>query len=267
MLEKKNAIPVLMYHSIVSQRQAHYHPTVILADQFSAQIQWLFTNGYQTVTPLEALPLLKNGNNTAKKVLITFDDGYKSYIDIALPILSQYGYMATLFVATSFIDLDSYPASLIEKDKLPHDDRPLTRQDILKLYNEGWQIEAHTATHVSLLKQDNTIISTEMEDANTYIETLTGQKPTLFAYPYGQYDSLSLDAARLHYTLSFTTHQGLWSEQNDKHRLPRLEMAHDDTLPIFIQKLTKGYSNVYDWLRNAINAFLRKNMNVYDFFK
>jgi peptidoglycan/xylan/chitin deacetylase (PgdA/CDA1 family) len=37
-------------------------------------------------------------------VLITFDDGYRSCVDIALPLLQEFGFRATFFIATDYVN-------------------------------------------------------------------------------------------------------------------------------------------------------------------
>lgn len=60
------------------------------------------------VLPLsEAVPMLGNARMPARAVAITFDDGYRSTHDLALPILREFGLPATVFVTTRHIEDDS----------------------------------------------------------------------------------------------------------------------------------------------------------------
>lgn len=58
------------------------------------------------VLPLsEAIARLKSGASfPARAVCITFDDGYRSIHDVALPVLRRYGLPATLFVTSGYVD-------------------------------------------------------------------------------------------------------------------------------------------------------------------
>lgn len=56
------------------------------------------------VMPLhEALALLHSGRMPARAVCITFDDGYRSTHDLALPVLREFGLPATVFVTTGYL--------------------------------------------------------------------------------------------------------------------------------------------------------------------
>ena len=60
------------------------------------------------VLPLaEAVQMLSNARMPARAVAITFDDGYRSTHDLALPVLREFGLPATVFVTTRHIEDDS----------------------------------------------------------------------------------------------------------------------------------------------------------------
>lgn len=46
----------------------------------------------------------QESNSRARRVLITFDDGYRDNFEIAYPLLRRHGLTATFFLATGFID-------------------------------------------------------------------------------------------------------------------------------------------------------------------
>lgn len=60
------------------------------------------------VLPLaEAVQMLGSARMPARAVAITFDDGYRSTHDLALPVLREFGLPATVFVTTRHIEDDS----------------------------------------------------------------------------------------------------------------------------------------------------------------
>jgi len=60
------------------------------------------------VMPLhEAIETMRTGRMPARAVAITFDDGYSSFHDLALPVLAEYGLPATVFVTTGHMDARS----------------------------------------------------------------------------------------------------------------------------------------------------------------
>lgn len=52
----------------------------------------------------EALDALQQGRLPARAVCITFDDGYRSVHDLALPVLREFNLPATVFVSSGYVD-------------------------------------------------------------------------------------------------------------------------------------------------------------------
>jgi peptidoglycan/xylan/chitin deacetylase (PgdA/CDA1 family) len=100
-----STLSIVTYHHI-SERGPGYRfdPDIADADQaqFRRQVETLARYG----TPIDVNDLLRaiEGDALPKNpVMITFDDGYRSCHDVALPILKQLGVPATFFISTSFI--------------------------------------------------------------------------------------------------------------------------------------------------------------------
>ena len=50
----------------------------------------------------EAVHLLRSGvNSKPKLVVLTIDDGYKSFLTSGMPLLRKYGFKATMFINTN----------------------------------------------------------------------------------------------------------------------------------------------------------------------
>src|ERR1700733_5285676 len=98
-------LTILTYHHIADgDASSPYDPGVADATpaQFRRQMQTLvrFCTPIgidELVDAIEGAPLPKN------PVMVTFDDGYRSCHDVALPILREVGMRAAFFVATSFV--------------------------------------------------------------------------------------------------------------------------------------------------------------------
>lgn len=61
---------------------------------------------FQVLSMSDALSALQQNRLPPRAVCITFDDGYRSAHDLALPILREFGLPATVFVTTGYIDGD-----------------------------------------------------------------------------------------------------------------------------------------------------------------
>ena len=129
-------IPVLCFHGIgtpssVVDSVDYYNTTLA---NFKAEMAWLASNGYQTITPQQYTAWLAGKAVTlpAKPVLITFDDAFPNDTQ-ATPVLQQYGFHAVMFVVTGYAagDYASFgtayaPWSTIET-----------------MASEGWMIQFH----------------------------------------------------------------------------------------------------------------------------
>src|SRR5690349_8552251 len=99
-------VPILMYHSISDQAAPRFKQFAVPQKVFAAQMEYLHTHGYTPITVTQYLEAKKqNGTGLpAHPVILTFDDGFADFYSAALPILKQYGFPATLYVTTAYIN-------------------------------------------------------------------------------------------------------------------------------------------------------------------
>ena len=87
---------VLGYHAVSERWPAALS---IAPRHLEEHVRMLADRGFLGVTFHEAV-LRPPG---AKTLAITFDDAYRSVIELALPILSRVGFVATVFAPTAFV--------------------------------------------------------------------------------------------------------------------------------------------------------------------
>ena len=95
-------LTVLLYHRVLPQPDALL-PHEPHAAMFDAQLACL-SQVFRVVSLETGLRQLKEGTLPARAICITFDDGYRDNIEVAVPILRRHGLMATFFIATGFLD-------------------------------------------------------------------------------------------------------------------------------------------------------------------
>lgn len=99
---RRARLSVLIYHRVLDDPDPLV-PWAIRVDDFSAQMEAL--KRFFNVLPLpEAVERLASGRLPARAAAVTFDDGYKDNLTVALPVLQRYEIPATVFVATGFLD-------------------------------------------------------------------------------------------------------------------------------------------------------------------
>lgn len=94
-------VPVLAYKSFSKDKPGLMSVT---ETAFKAQMKYLKENGFHVISTEQLLDFLDFNNQIPEKsVVITIDDGWQAFYDIAFPILKRYGFSSTLFVYTDFI--------------------------------------------------------------------------------------------------------------------------------------------------------------------
>lgn len=99
-LLRKPGVIVLTYHRI---RGADGTFGGLPVDIFASQMRWL----RERCDPIAPEAIMERAGRPARArpaVLVTFDDGYRDYHDLAYPVLDSLAIPAVVFVATSFLD-------------------------------------------------------------------------------------------------------------------------------------------------------------------
>jgi peptidoglycan/xylan/chitin deacetylase (PgdA/CDA1 family) len=99
-LLRRPGVIVLMYHRILGADRSLVGTAV---ERFAAQMRWIAGN-CEAIGPEELVERARRPSRLRPAVLITFDDGYRDYHDLAYPVLRELGLPALVFLATSFMD-------------------------------------------------------------------------------------------------------------------------------------------------------------------
>src|SRR5207245_4676587 len=93
-------LPILLYHKIDRiPAGARYPRSYVTPERFDAQLAFLRRRGYESVSFVDYLGYRRGAARLPRRpVIITFDDGYRSNRDVALPLLQQHGFRATIFL-------------------------------------------------------------------------------------------------------------------------------------------------------------------------
>jgi peptidoglycan/xylan/chitin deacetylase (PgdA/CDA1 family) len=98
-------LPVLMYHRVTDARaDGRFSPGVISATpaDFARQMQAL-SRRYRFISLDELVQIRRQAVSPRRRsVLLTFDEGYRDFVDHVSPVIEREGIPATIFVATAF---------------------------------------------------------------------------------------------------------------------------------------------------------------------
>ena len=176
-------IKVLAYHRIVDdERLAGTNWMCVHVDQFYQHLKWIEQLGYTAITFEDYwLYMIDELQLPRKPIIITFDDGYEEIYKLARPILQEFGMRAVLFV------LGNRNVRENEWDKkigLPAATL-LNDNQIVELYEDGFEIGAHTLNHVCLPQLPPVEAWKEIYDSKKNLESLINGRVYSFSYPYG----------------------------------------------------------------------------------
>jgi len=192
----------LMYHRF---DESKYPSTNIQMDVFKQQIKIIRDSKYNFYDPKD---LEKNFHITKleKEILITIDDAFSSFYEVAWPYLKKEKIPFILFVSTEAIGKNGY----MTWDQI----KELEKENISYIGNHS-----HTHSYLVDLKNDDFI-----KDINTasamFIKNL-GYNPIFFSYPFGEYSNLIKEQIAKNFKFSFGQHSGVIDVNKDQYELPR----------------------------------------------
>jgi len=256
---KHDRFPILLYHRFVHDAAdlARYPGTEIIftvtAQQFEAHIAHLARQGYHSVTPDQVLAFLEDGKALPERpVMITVDDGWRSNIDVMLPILERYGFACTIFVTTG-------PDAWIFK-KFAGLDRGLTAEEVGELHRRGVHIGSHSVTHPYLIEMNDEEIRREFLDSKHTLEAWTGLPCRFLSIPGNFYNRRIARIAReCGYQAVYTANVGTVSPTTDPFDINRLIIEGAFTLKEFqanLQPATILTRKAIAWVKKQPPRFL-----------
>jgi peptidoglycan/xylan/chitin deacetylase (PgdA/CDA1 family) len=177
---------VLCYHALSPTWDAALS---ITPARFERQLALLHGRGYRGVTFSEAT----QAHGAGRVLAVTFDDAYRSVIELARPILDRLGMPATVFAPTGFIGNEE-PLSWAGVDRWLGGSHarelvPMSWAELRLLADAGWEIGSHTCSHPHLTTLDDAALADELERSKAECEAGLGRECRSLAYPYGDVDA------------------------------------------------------------------------------
>lgn len=195
-------VGVLMYHDIMEKPD---RDDILSTQQFKQQMELLRKEGFVPISMDNYLDFIGKGKPVPDNaVLITFDDGYESFYQLAYPILKEYKYPAANFIIVSSIDKPAASG----RPKLTWDQMREMAQHDIGFYNHTYDMHRYgdtdgkgrkkPVTTRNLYLPDEKRVETEDEykqrvkddliRAEARLKEELGNTRSAVALPYGAYN-------------------------------------------------------------------------------
>lgn len=190
---KEKEVLIVMYHQI-SENKALWGDYVIPKAQLREDFLYLKNNGF---TPIKLQTLLDFVNGKAslpkKPVVITFDDGQRSFITKVLPLLEEFNFPANVNIVGSLVDL--YTQNGDTDDRYAYlnwnDIKALSKNNLVEIGHHSYNLHSLSSRRGMGKKKtesDSEYLSAmkkDIEKLNNKLLENINERPIILAYPYG----------------------------------------------------------------------------------
>ena len=186
-------VPIIMYHQVCN------NPSVlgdyaITPEVLRNDFEYMKKHNINPVSFSQLSKYVKFGEALPENpIVLTFDDGERSFLTKVLPLLREYNFPANINIVGALVEL--YTKNGETDDRYAY----LNSDDIKLLYNEPLvEIGYHSYNLHSLSnrrgmgrlygetdKEYENLICTDIEQFNKLFLSLTGSQPVIAAYPFG----------------------------------------------------------------------------------
>jgi peptidoglycan/xylan/chitin deacetylase (PgdA/CDA1 family) len=178
---------------------------------------------------------------------VTFDDGFVSVVDNALPELRLRRIPCTIFVPTG--SLGRHP-SWIRNQHSDNDGETVVPPHVIQALDQEdfVTIGSHSITHPDFRNLDDRRARIELEKSKADLEAILGKSVNFFSFPYGGCTQRCFQLAQqAGYKRVFTIDSAMASASPDRFVWGRVRVDPSDSLLEFRLKV----SGAYRWLSRA----------------
>ena len=239
-------IPVLMYHFLGGPAEAALEGNFVNRESFAKQMAFLKQFHYRVLT-MDEYYAIKSGHRKpqGREVLITFDDGQRSFKTDAIPILERYSLPAVIFLFSDAVKsggVGQYADSLSLKEITELQQNPLL------------SFQGHTKSHPHLKEITEEQLEEELVVSKNELEAILGKPVNYLAYPFGELNEPIMKAVqKAGYKLAFgTSFKRLEAVPEGPYSLTRVKISESsDTLIVFWYNIT-GFHQLIKGFRQKI---------------
>lgn len=235
----------IYYHRVPSGERARF------ARQMDHLLRWVEPIRADRTEPLRP---------GTRSVIVTFDDGWASFLESALPELQCREIPATLFAVSDFLDGDDQHLPI---------ERLVSEQELRSLDPRLVTVGSHSATHSVMTVLPEPEARREVRESRATLEKILERPVKLFCFPYGRFNEALIEMCReAGYTRVFTGLPFVALSDPQEFATGRIRVDPGDWPLEFHLKLMGAYTwmplatTFKSWivsnLRSASNMFARR---------
>lgn len=236
-------VAILMYHSF-TENEAEADGTRVLLSDFEDQLRALRCAGYTSVGYQDLLDFVYGGAPLPEKaVLISIDDGYQDNLDLAAPLLAEYGFSANIAVIGVSVGHTTYKDTI--EQITPHfalaAAQPWVERGVLTLTTHSYDMHQVASLDGENCREGALQMSGERPEdyaaalaqdyamAQQQLSDVVSKPLPVYTYPYGFYSELSEIVlhelgARATVTIDYGANQLLKGSPQSLYRLRRINV-------------------------------------------
>jgi poly-beta-1,6-N-acetyl-D-glucosamine N-deacetylase len=204
---------VFMYHRFNEPN----HPSTNISEKvFRDHLVYLKENNFNVLPISRLIDFFKDTSPLPEKsVFITVDDGYKSFYNIALPMLLEFEFPFSIFISTDYVS-ENPNSNFMSWDMLRE----------IKEY--GGSIYNHVSDHSNLNNFSEEEIILKIKKASHEMKKNLGLDPLIFSYPYGTSNIKNENIVKnLGFELAFGQQSSHIFKKENIFRLPRFSFNEE----------------------------------------
>jgi len=231
---------ILLYHDLTARGRV---AVATARQRFGAQLDAIAAAGFAFASVDDFL----GGGLGSRHAVVTFDDGLRSFAEVAMPELDARGIPVAIFVLSAFAGGEQARRLFLGWD------------EVRALADDGVHVGCHGAYHVPLDQVGPGRMQAEISQSLAAFRQ-QGLEPTTFAYPFGRYDDATKQRVReARFHAAFTVMKGGADDFEIRRRL--LTGAESPTRLRFV--LSDGFFDTRDAVRRFIpRRFLKQEQPI-----
>jgi peptidoglycan/xylan/chitin deacetylase (PgdA/CDA1 family) len=241
------SLRVLTYHGFGHRER---DPFCVAPADFARQMEHLARLGCAvSLDQVENFVTGRGGPLPDGAILVSIDDGLRSTLVEAAPVLRDHGIPAVAFVTPGL--LTDAAGRSAERPYAEPAEPYLTWDELAKLADAGVAIGSHGWSHRSLGRIGEADAEREGRRSREALEGFLGRRVTTLAYPFGTRadygTAVGAALARCGYTCAFTSQHGAIPSGHAPYELPRIKVEGGEPLWMF-RLLVRGGMDGWSWV-------------------